>query len=595
MQINSGIDPPSISLHSLREIDPYEFEHFVADLWRERHYVATVRQQSNDKGIDIVARRQGPGGVTEAIQVKRYSEINDIGRPEIQQYFAMRHQIGADRNVIVTTGRFNNKAKELAEELGFLLIDGKDLRQLIHQYASLKFYQRYDDELGIAGPELERFISDFESRSVSDRLIATGNSISGQLEIAIGRAIRGTGRTIENVSAQLRTWRTKLRGFDPILTAEKTDEETSEVSGIPWDTWQTKGSQLVERGNSRQDPNFVNWKLDGREALPLSGVNPTVRRKQLLHRGQWPLATLGAVLSIFVIFGAVGGKRGIISPQIVHNLVWVAIFTTAIGILWPAISFSRTPRELYRVTYAVPVFVGLPFSYTQMTIEVMISIGIIGVLTSGAFLVHTGVRQRSMDSPPYLNLSTAKSRYVPALSTSTTLGLLGCTLLVSRFGLLLIWEPIMSHTVMTSRLPIGLESMLIWIGLFLVITASVAKMLSGGLIGLLAMLTATGGIYTVAGQLELLPYTGRIGLDIMLLIMLLSISLFVVIFDWSKHRAVPMSDALSAMLGIVVIGQGYLCARLLGLAQPVATIGAETILGGITLVGLLLYGTTTIL
>jgi hypothetical protein len=67
------------SLRTLRSMDDYRFERFVADLRAEMGDRTTVRRASGDGGIDVLARKRGPGGATEAIQAKRYEESTTVG------------------------------------------------------------------------------------------------------------------------------------------------------------------------------------------------------------------------------------------------------------------------------------------------------------------------------------------------------------------------------------------------------------------------------------------------------------------------------------------------------------------------------------
>ena len=67
------------SLRTLRSMDDYRFERFVADLRAEMGDRTTVRRASHDGGIDVLARKRGPGGATEAIQAKRYEESTTVG------------------------------------------------------------------------------------------------------------------------------------------------------------------------------------------------------------------------------------------------------------------------------------------------------------------------------------------------------------------------------------------------------------------------------------------------------------------------------------------------------------------------------------
>lgn len=121
-------------LQQLRTMDPYDFEHFVADLWEVRGWTTTVSQAAVDQGIDIVATKEDPFPQKQVIQAKRYSNDNTIGSPKIQQYASLRQQEeGADVSVIVTTGQFTQQAENLAQKLNVKLVDAEGLYNLLRE------------------------------------------------------------------------------------------------------------------------------------------------------------------------------------------------------------------------------------------------------------------------------------------------------------------------------------------------------------------------------------------------------------------------------------------------------------------------------
>lgn len=119
----------------LQNIEPYEFEKFVADLWELQGWETEVSQASNDMGVDVVAQKSD-GMVDQklAIQAKRYSEGNKIGRQDVQQYYSMKVQDAqSDGAVIVTTSSFTKPAEEWAAEHNVKLVDGNDIIRLLDE------------------------------------------------------------------------------------------------------------------------------------------------------------------------------------------------------------------------------------------------------------------------------------------------------------------------------------------------------------------------------------------------------------------------------------------------------------------------------
>lgn len=114
-------------------IDPYEFEQLVADIWENHGYETTVTQGSQDKGIDVRAHQETPVEQELLIQAKAYSEDNKVGSEEVQRYSALKQQEDADSVAIVTTSSFTKQARELADDLDVKLIDRESLTELVDE------------------------------------------------------------------------------------------------------------------------------------------------------------------------------------------------------------------------------------------------------------------------------------------------------------------------------------------------------------------------------------------------------------------------------------------------------------------------------
>jgi len=133
----------------LQNIDPYDFEDFVADLWEDRGWETTVAQDSNDMGVDVVAQKSTDLVEQKlVIQAKRYSEENKIGRPKIQQYHSLKEQdAAADAAVVVTTSSFSKQAEDWADEHNVKLIDGDDLVEIIEERRRYDLVDQYAPRL----------------------------------------------------------------------------------------------------------------------------------------------------------------------------------------------------------------------------------------------------------------------------------------------------------------------------------------------------------------------------------------------------------------------------------------------------------------
>lgn len=149
-------------LSQLRQMDEYEFEHLVADVWELRGWETTVTTGSSDRGIDVIARKSSPFSQKYLIQAKRYSADNKIGSPDIQQYSSLRQQeADVDAVVVVTTSSFSSQARQMAKDLNVKLISGDDLSEMISELGSQELLSDY---------------SQTDTESTSNRITNTDNS-----------------------------------------------------------------------------------------------------------------------------------------------------------------------------------------------------------------------------------------------------------------------------------------------------------------------------------------------------------------------------------------------------------------------------------
>jgi hypothetical protein len=126
-QTQSSINESS----DIDDLNPEEFEHYVADIWEERGWNVEVTQSSNDRGIDIVATKSNPFQQKQLIQAKKYAQENSISSTDVQQYASLYQQEeSVDSVVIVTTSYFTTNAKDRAEDLNVKLVDGEKLEEM---------------------------------------------------------------------------------------------------------------------------------------------------------------------------------------------------------------------------------------------------------------------------------------------------------------------------------------------------------------------------------------------------------------------------------------------------------------------------------
>jgi len=136
---------------ALQQMDPYEFEYFVADLWERMGWQTEVSTESADEGVDVTARKNMPYEQLTLIQAKRYGPNTTVGSPDIQQYASLKNQYdGVDKVVIVTTNEFTGQARDLANRLNVKLINGDELVDLILANDATDLVVEYLDFLEMA-------------------------------------------------------------------------------------------------------------------------------------------------------------------------------------------------------------------------------------------------------------------------------------------------------------------------------------------------------------------------------------------------------------------------------------------------------------
>jgi len=129
---------------ALQQMDPYDFEHFVADLWNRMGWQTEVSSAAMDQGVDVTARKQHPYEQTTLIQAKRYGPNTTVGSPDIQQYASLGQQYdGVDKVIVVTTNEFTGQARDLADRLNVKLINGDSLVSLVIEHDALDLVDNY--------------------------------------------------------------------------------------------------------------------------------------------------------------------------------------------------------------------------------------------------------------------------------------------------------------------------------------------------------------------------------------------------------------------------------------------------------------------
>lgn len=448
---------PRVALRRVQRMDWRTFEHVVSDLWAEMGYTTVLRRGSNDRKIDVVARKRGPGGKTVAIQVKRYDPRtgNDVTRTEVQEYYGIHTQIDADECLIVTSGEFARDAREIAERLGVRTVDGEELLFAMERYASLDFYAEHAAALGLEIGDVWGEVADRSKRSVAGRVGTYSRSLLGRAEVLAGRASRELGNAVARWRSAARRASVRIRGFDPAIRAERADDRlsgrgrpdapserepssTADASSVE-DRLRSAGRRLLRRGTGRMRAPPVSWSPGGRALLPATGVQPRLRRDRWFTESRQAAACLIATAcALLASVAVVAGLEPSIGRRSVETLVVAGAVIGIVGTVAPSLALSRTALEAARAAYALPmaapVAVWLVRGSPGVTGAVHLLAAVVGAATT-AFLIHTRAAATRTTDCPSFRLGEAEIGYQPVHSPITLTGLAGTVLLLSALAL----------------------------------------------------------------------------------------------------------------------------------------------------------------
>lgn len=126
---------PGSEEQNVENLDPIEFEHLVARLYKAMGYSSRVTPPSRDRGIDVIAIRDLIAG-REKLAVQCKHQRSPVGRPELQNLLgAIADDPSYSACVVVTSSTFSGDAREYCSRIGRLtLVDGLTLHQLLVKY-----------------------------------------------------------------------------------------------------------------------------------------------------------------------------------------------------------------------------------------------------------------------------------------------------------------------------------------------------------------------------------------------------------------------------------------------------------------------------
>ncbi|WP_157969465.1 restriction endonuclease [Haloplanus rubicundus] len=538
-------------------MDDDRFEHFVADLWEEMGYRTSVRSFSGDAGIDVLARKRGPIGATKAIQVKRYGDSSTVGGPEIQQYFAMKYQVGADEGLIVTTGQFTAPARDRAEELGVRLVNCFGLRSLIENHASIEFYWRYRNELGIDAREISKWLSHRESRKTTEHIKQGLTEVLGDTCLKVGTGLKELGEAGTTARTRLERTGLRLQGFDPVLHSEESDEQEGNRKRTFENRLKRKGETMVERGFRWLETPLVNWKLESRSAVPLTGISPSLRKDRPVTDRWFVITMLGAAAMLAAAVGALNRS----GTSIVFTLLLSGAVTSLGGIFISTLLRSLSVAEILRLGYAVPLFIPFAVWNGSSTMYPPLSVFLLPLLGSVGFFIYTSIVGR-LGTPRSWALEDVSNSYRAVHEPLTILGMLG-SMSVALAVSLAAFGP--SHPMLELMDPV--TRVLFSCGICAVGVDSSVRIYRGGVLGVVAGGVLIGYLFLIGHTIGGIPSEIIVGSDILLLWMMVLVGGIAWFIVKSRNRSLRISLLMIGGGSFVLVGVAYAVARSTGAPQ----------------------------
>lgn len=130
-------------LAGMRQLEPHEFEEFVAVLWELQEWETQVTGQSHDRGTDIIAETKLPTEIQIHIQAKRYGKNSKVSGPDMQKYGSLTKKPDVDVAMVVTSGSFTSQAVSLADEFNIKLVNGETLVELISELDAKRLLSKF--------------------------------------------------------------------------------------------------------------------------------------------------------------------------------------------------------------------------------------------------------------------------------------------------------------------------------------------------------------------------------------------------------------------------------------------------------------------
>lgn len=108
----------------LRGMKPYEFESYIAEMFKKLGYNAEAVGKSHDGGVDVVIEKDGVKGY---VQCKKYI-TSTVAVGDVRDFYgALADKLVNGQGYFITTNKFTLEAKKFADDKPIELVDGFDL------------------------------------------------------------------------------------------------------------------------------------------------------------------------------------------------------------------------------------------------------------------------------------------------------------------------------------------------------------------------------------------------------------------------------------------------------------------------------------
>lgn len=117
---------------NLMELNPFEFENLVANLFNQLGYDTKITRSHKDGGVDAIAFDPKPiSGGKLVIQAKRYRHT--VGVSAVRDLYGTMVHEGANKGILVSTSGYGPDAFQFCKDKPIELIDGGGLLYLLNQ------------------------------------------------------------------------------------------------------------------------------------------------------------------------------------------------------------------------------------------------------------------------------------------------------------------------------------------------------------------------------------------------------------------------------------------------------------------------------